>query len=296
MAGMQSRTFALVFAMLVMGAVAHVARGAAFSHHLATQRYEDVYYLPPNDWLAIGSLGYREAAASLVWLEALVNFGEELGHGGEVQYFYHYADAIIALDPLFKRVYRWAGSLALYRNAEITEADGRRAVDYLERAFELFPNDGEIAWELGATYAYELPPLLKNEKAKEEAKRKGAEYLQSASLLGAGPAWAGLNAASTLTKLGQTEQAKRHLLEIYTTIDDPEAKAEIENRLQALQSESFVMAMREADRELKRRHQRDFPYLNTTLYLLLGARPPVDSSARLLNLFDPRVQPAEPTP
>ena len=286
--------FAAAIVSLVMAA--HLARGAAFAHEQATQRYEDTYYLPPNEWLVIGCLGYREAAASFVWLQALVNFGEELGHQGQVQYFYHYADAIIALDPRFKRVYRWAGSLGLYRPTQITEEDGKRAIDYLERAYELFPNDGDIAWELGATYTYELPPLLKNPKAREEARQKGAAYLQTAALLGAGPPWIGLNAATALTKLGQTEQAMHHLMEIYTTIDDPATKAEIESRLEQLQNENFVLAMRHADRDLRRQHEADFPYLGTTLYLLVGHRPPIDEAARMRHMFDPSTQTNQAAP
>ena len=291
MRALASVAFSMVF-VVVAAAVVDASRGAASSHYLATQRYEDVYYLPPNDWLQLFSLGHREAAASLVFIKALINFGDEVMHSGPVQYFYHYADAALALDPHFRRVYLWAGSLALYRPKEVSLADCLRSIDYLKRAHDLFPNDGDIAWQLGATYFYELPPLVKTEEERLQAQRDGLDYLRAAALLGAGPAWAGLNAASAMTRLGRTEQAMRHLLEIYTTIDNPAAKAEIEARILRLRDASFVEGMRHADRQLRRLHEAAYPYMSADLYLLVGPRPAFDGTAQLKRYFDPLKEPA----
>lgn len=286
MAGMR---MALAAGICVLGVrLAHVSRTAAMGHYLSTQRYEDIYYLPPNDWLRIFSLGHDEAGAALVFIKALVNFGEEVVRRGPVQYFYHYADAALALDPYFRRVYLWAGSLALYRPKEVSLEDCLRSIDYLTRAHDLFPNDGEIAWQLGATYFYELPPLVETEAQRVQAQRDGIDYLEAAALLGSGPAWTGLNAASAMTRLGRSEQAMRHLLEIYTTVDNPDAKAEIEARILRLRDENFVEGMRQADQQLRRQHQAAYPYMSVDLYLQVGPRPAFDGAAQLLRRFDPQ--------
>src|SRR5690349_8631359 len=164
----------LLSAVLLALVLVYRAQRMGSSHYLATQRYEDVYYLPPPAWLALFSLGHREAVADLIWLRSLVYFGDELGHRGQVANLYNYAEAMLSLDPYFKKVYSWAATCALYRTGNIQVSDAYRAIAFLERGVRLFPDDGELAWTLGANYIYELVPMLSNDKkAKEEAKRKG---------------------------------------------------------------------------------------------------------------------------
>lgn len=260
----------------------------SMAHYLGTQRYEDIYYLPPPAWLEVFSLGHREALAGLVWARALVYFGEEVRHQGEVRHVFDYAEAIVTLDPDFRAAYAWVGSAAIYRTGSVTEADVRRAISYLERGARRFPNDGQLAWNLGATYAYELPPLLADERAREEAKRIGTEHLEVAARLGAGPPWLVLANASQLRRLGQTEQAIRHLEEMYSTVRDPETRDQIEAQLGALRSQAYAEALRRTVEELEQRRRRDFPYVGPDLFLLLGPRPPVDEAALLGGGFDPQ--------
>ena len=49
------------------------------------QRYEDLYYLPPPAWLAVMSLGHREAFADVVWMKGLVYVGDEFREDGGMQ-------------------------------------------------------------------------------------------------------------------------------------------------------------------------------------------------------------------
>lgn len=262
-------------------------RERAQDRYLDAQTYEDVYYLPPPDALVLGSLGHRSALADLVWMKALIYFGEELQHRGNVANLFRYADAILALDDRFVRVYRWVASSAIYRTGNVTVDDVRKAIDYLERGARLFPDDPELAWDLGATYAYELAPMLPVGPQRDEARRKSLDHLEMAALRGAGPAWLGLRTASQLGELGKKEQAVQHLQDLYATATDPAIKKELEARLARLQTETYVEAMRAASDELEARHKRDFPYLNTSLYLIVGPRPPFDGDELLLRGFDP---------
>lgn len=267
-----------------------LARISAFDHQQATARYQDVYYLPPTDWLLLGSLGYREALASLIWNSALVNFGQEIGHKGEVKFFFNYADAILALDPDFKRVYTWTATVAMYRPVLATKEEALRAATYLERAHKRFPTDGDIAWDLAAFYAYELPPVLGgDERTATEVKRRAADYMRVAALLGGGPPWIGLTAARRLDELGQSEQAARHLLEIYATVDDPETKAALEQRIRKLRTDAFMLAMRAASQDLEQRRLNDYPYLDSTMYVLVGSPAETRHREALLNNFDPEL-------
>jgi tetratricopeptide (TPR) repeat protein len=285
----QARVIGLCLACALAAVAAERTRRDGQAHYQATQRYEDVYYLPPANWLRIFSLGEHEALAGLIWLRALVYFGDELQEKGPVRHLYAYTDAMLALDPFFKRVYLWVASSAVYRTGRVTAADVERAIGYLERAVRLFPDDGELAWTLGANYLYELSPLLPPAQ-REAATRRGIEHLQAAARLGGGPPWLVLTTATALRKLGRSEQEIAHLEEVYDQVSDPNVKEEIERRLAALRSESFMEALRRTYEELERNRLRDYPYLPRDLYQLVGPKPAFDGRALLLRGFDPEAE------
>jgi hypothetical protein len=266
-------------------------RARAQQHFIETQTYEDLYYLPPSDYLIVGSLGYREALADLLWMKTLVYYGEELVHRGGARNLYHYGDAIIALDPDFKRVYRWVASSAIYRLGDVAIDDVRRAIQYLDVAARRFPDDGEIAWDLGANYAFELVPLLHDPAEREAARRKGLEYLEAASLRNAGPPWLALQAATQLNALGKREQAIRHLEDVYGVTSDPGIKARIEQELTELRSAAYAEALRRTSQELESARLREFPYMDASLYLLVGPRPAFGGDGWLAHGFDPAPRP-----
>ena len=278
---------ALILWLSLSAAGARSARWHAEGHFLATQSYEDRYYLPPPEWLRVLSLGHSEALAGLIWLKSLVYFGEELVHRGNVANLYRYADAMIALDPYFEKVYRWVASGAIYRTGTVTVDDEQRAIRYLEQGVRRFPDDGELAWDLGANYVYELVPMLATQAEKAEARRRGVEHLRVAALSGHGPPWLALSASTEFAKLGQAEQEMRYLEELYPQLSDPAMKLQVEARLARLRSRSYVEAVRRAGEEFEAAHVRDYPYLHPTLYLLLGPKPPFDGRALLLRGFDP---------
>lgn len=276
----------LCFAGPLVLAIDHI-RGQAQGHYSATQRYEDVYYLPPPDYLKAFSLGYREALADAIWMKALVYFGEELVHRGDVTNVYHYTDAMLALDPRFKKVYHWVAVTSIYRPGRVGKEDVYKAIAYLKQGARLFPDDGELAWDLGATYSFELPPLLATKAEGDQARRDGLEYLELAALRGAGPAWLGLQAATQLGHLGKTEQALRHLEEVYATTTDLALREQIEIRISRLRSAAYAEAFRHSNEELSAARAKHYPYLDDTLYLLVGPRPPFDGDSLLLRDFDP---------
>lgn len=283
------RVACAALALLLPVTVVHGTRQQGERSYLAAQRYEDLYYVPPPSWLAVLSLGHREALADLLWLRSLIYFGDELMHRGQVKHLYQYTDAMLSLDPYFRRVYLWISSCALYRSGKVTVADAHKAIAYLERAVRLFPDDGELAWSLGATYSYELPPLLDDRAAKDEAKRQGLEHLKVAVLRGAGPSWLALSTAAELGRLGQREQEIAHVEEVFAQVSDPLLKEQLEMRLIRLRGAAYAEAMRQALNDIENARARDFPYVDLDLYLQVGTRSPFDGKAQLLRNFDPDV-------
>lgn len=283
----------LALAVLVLACVLIQARtrAAAAAHKLETETYEHVFYLPPSDVLRLMSLGQREALADLLWSRALVYLGEESIRNLPADDIFAYGRAVVALDPYFARAYRVFAINAQNRpglNEEEALARIRTSIAFLEEGVNALPDDGELAWDTGSLYAYTLAPRLGNdEKAYWDAKRRGVEHMQAATLRGFGPPWAGVANASTLIRLGQTELAITHLQEIYAITSDPDVKTEIEATLANLRSQAFMEGLKQVSLELSGNHLRDFPYASETMYLLLGKRPPVNRTAWLAASFDP---------
>lgn len=278
------RTMLRALAVLLLAGVGTtLLRPLAMKTYLAGETYEDVYYLPPPTWLRVFSLGHEEALADLIWMRALVYFGDELVNRGEVTHVFDYGDAIVTLDPYFAAAYRWVGTSALYRTGTITARDGERAVAFLERGVHRLPDDGELLWSLGATLSYELPPLLQDPAAKREARRRGIPYLEAAARRGAGPKWLVLTNATQLERLGRTEQSIRHLEEMYATVRDEDVRQEIAAHLARLRTAAYAEAFAAAQRDLDERRWRDAAYLPPALYLLTGPWPQPSDRARWLH-------------
>lgn len=232
---MRARLPVAFLAAIALAAASDGLRASAHERYRSTQRYEDVYYLPPAEWLRVLSLGWDEVAADLLWMRALVYFGEEFRHGGGLSYVFDYGDAIVALDPHFGAAYRWMGMAALYRPVEVTTDDVERAVAFMQRGEELFPNDGELAWNIGAALVFELPGMLGDDvEGIRRARERGLPYLMKAVRLGAAPEWAALTNASLLAQIGRREQAIRHLVQMHALVDDPATRAQIEERIRVL--------------------------------------------------------------
>jgi len=273
---------ALALMILVLALAVRTTRLSAVGQHARGQRYEDLYYLPSAGWLPVLSLGYRQALADLIWCRSLVYFGEELGHRSPVRYVYDYADAVLALDPDFREAYRWIATAAIYRPVAVTLENGLRAARYLERAVERWPSDGELHWDYGSLLRFELAPLEKDPAKKRDLLTRAAPHLETAARLGAGPPWLAINSVDLLNKLGRTEQAIRHLEELYATVQERVVREEIEQRLARLRSETYAAGMRAAHEQFEQQRAGSYPYLSAGLFFLVGPRLDADEHARFL--------------
>jgi len=256
---------------LVIFGIASV-RPQLMGRYLKSQTYEDVYYLPAAAWLPLMSLGYREALADGLWMKGLVYFGEEIRHRGNARNIYNYAESMLALDPYFRAVYRWVGMGAIYRTGKISIEDVKRAVSFLKRGANRFPNDGELAWDLAATLRYELMPYISDRREKEAMKEYAMEYMLAAARLGGGPPWLVLTNITELRRLGQAEQAVRHLEEMYASVQDPSTKQQIGFQLEHMRGLAFKEAVEHANEVLTQQRSEHFPYMNDNLYLCVGRR------------------------
>ncbi len=259
-------------ALLLAGAALPLAGGLRLVAHeeaLAAQTYEEVYYVPPPAWLRVLSLGHREALADLLWCRSLVYLGEQFAHGAGMDLVFDYAEAMLALDPDFLAVYTWIGTAGVYQPDAITATEVNRAIDLMVRGRERFPDDGGLAWTLGATLSFELPPLVPPEE-RDEVRLRGLEHLMDATRLGAAPEWLVLSSTSQLATLGRAEQAAQYLEEMYLTVSDESVRAEIAARIEDVRSEAYGQAFVEANERMERERLRRYPYVHPSLYFLIA--------------------------
>lgn len=265
------------FVLVVVVAVSAIAflRGPSMAHVLNTKTYEDLYYLPSPDVLQVLSFGHHEAAADLVWMKGLVYVGNEFEHRGALQHAFRYSDAIVALDPDFRRAYTWAATMGLYRPVIPTLDDAVRAVAYLDQAAARFPDDPEIAWQRAAAWSYELPSFTQDAEEKTRFREIGAEHMVVAARLGGGPPWLALTNATQLEALGQMDRAIHHLAEMHSMTQDEELRAQIEARLEQMRADARVEALRAAERELVEDASREYPWLPVDFFILVRSPRPV---------------------
>ncbi|MEM9067801.1 MAG: hypothetical protein AAGE52_04820 [Myxococcota bacterium] len=270
--------FLVLPTLLALVLLADTLRGSAMDAYLEERSYEDVYVLPSAEWLSVFSAGHHEAVADLVWAKALVYVGDEFRHEGGLRNVFRYADAILTLDPDHRRAYRWVGTMGLYRPTGTTLEDGERTVGFLRQGVERFPNDGELVWDLAATLTYELPSFTDDLAEKERYRAEGSEFMMRAAELGAGPHWLVLTNATSLVELGRTEQAIRHLEEMYPLVDDEETRRDILFRIELLQGQADAEALRRIHADLEAAREESYPYIPMDLFLFVGERSDPDEA------------------
>ena len=97
---------------------------------------EEYSVLPNKEALVWMSLGQQEFLADLIWIRAL----QYNNIKNEAHMVENFADAIIALDPMFKAVYRWAAVSCVFTSI-VTNEKVDHANEYLRMGAKLFPMD-----------------------------------------------------------------------------------------------------------------------------------------------------------
>jgi tetratricopeptide (TPR) repeat protein len=265
---------ALLVAALLAGSAFGVSRmqpALAKTVHDVKQR-DDVYVLPPPAELRGMTLGYHAAAVDLLWAKLLVEYGT---HWQEKRSFdaSNYLDAILAIEPTYAPVYKFADTLLVYRPPRGYEADARKARAYLERGLKERPGDYEVWQEYGQYMAFMGPSFLESQADKDEWRKIGAQALMHAVELGADPERS-VAAATILRKSGERDQAIKHLNRILHITEDPQTRQEIAAKLDQLGAQNEAEDAQRAVRFIESRWHSDYSFLSIDAFMLIG--PPVD--------------------
>ena len=265
-------------ALALAGLVATLTSLTMWSHAEATYRRasfrpeDDLLVLPRAEVLRVGSLGHTELFADLVWVRAVVYTGTEIVHHGPLKWLDRYLETVIALDPQFRRPYQWAGVITIYNGRGITNDMVAQSSHFLELGTQHFPNDWEFPFMLVCNYLHELHS--DDPRQRTEWRRQGAEYVRRAALIGGGPPWLSVLAATIYTREGENDLAIRHLEEIYASSEDPRVREQVGYKLTQLRARTDAERIDRARLQLEQGWRAWAPYVPLDLFVLVGeARP-----------------------
>lgn len=235
---------------------------------------EDVYYLPADTrMLEILTLQYREAVADVLWMKALLYYTDHVTNHSAAEYAMRYGEALIALDPDFVEIYRWAGTVPFYLTVETPLEMRRTGTQLLVQGSDRMPENGTLAWEAAATVTYELLPYIPADDPTRPSLEADSERLLARAVrLGSGPAWLSLNSASASVRLGRTEVAVQNLERALTLTDDPALRVQIMARLSELSASTRRFEIQAEHRRLEEARAQTFPYLSPAEFLVFGER------------------------
>lgn len=270
---MKSSTVAAVLALVALswGGV-QLVQGAANDERASWPKVEEYVVLPSPETAPVASLGYRELMADVTWARLLVYYGSSHIGTSDFRYMQQFADNIIALDPKFKRVYRWAAYAMTHQQGYATQEEFHDSIKYLELGIQAYPDNYELYWLAGMRYWLDLEAPDDPDRERRWRER-GAELIEQAMRKPDAPDTLATLAATIRTKLGQRERAKANLREMVLTTDNKKARQKLLDRIVYLDQDTA-----DADELERFREQFDaawhaeIPFAPAHWYVLLGDR------------------------
>ena len=203
-------------------------------------KLQQLTYLPSGEYLRMASLGYREFAADLLWLQVIQVMGEKKLSEEEGRWLYHAVDRITTLDPKFVRAYE-AGSHALCILVLMPEESNR----LLEKGMRHNPKEWMLPFLLGINYYFELGD---DEKA--------AEVMAKAAGLPGAPERLVNLAAKLFVSAKSPQQAVELLAKVYEESSDENVRKMVAIRLKESIVERDLQILEEAILKYQVNHAR----------------------------------------
>jgi hypothetical protein len=214
---------ALVAAAAVCWLGAQAAgRAAMDERHTWPPAHEHATLLPPAESAPLIFAGYRELAADIYWARTLVYYGSSLVGDADFRYLEPFIDTVIALDPRFERIYKWAAYAVLFKEERATREEFLTSIRYLERGIAAFPEGYELYMIAGQRYFLDL--YSEDPDERRRLRERGAQLIEEAMRKKDAPATLALFAAALRTRLGQKERALHDLREMILMTQDEEAR------------------------------------------------------------------------
>ena len=254
-----------VLVAVVGFATARVARVAVSGH----DDIVEVPYAPSPAAAPFASLGYREAAADVLFIRLVGYFANRQANA---QAMAPLVEAVVALDPQYHRIYEF-GAMAMTLASGATQDSFLRAIAVLERGIAEFPNDWKLPNLAGQMYTQDLQS---SDPAQQRAwNEKGLLLVESALRKPGASPEAATWAATMRTKLGQHERAVRELREMILLTPDAQARERMIAKLNTLENSDqaeVAAELFEQQKLIEGDRKRNRPSVPPTMYALVGTR------------------------
>lgn len=275
----------MVLAVLVAIVALDRLREALTTRVRKVTESSDVYPLPPPVYVKVASLGYRDAAASLLWASTLYQYGDHVSHNRRFEYPTQYIETILELDPAFRPAYRFVATLTTMQISAPSREQIDRALRVLENGTQELPNDPET-WGAYASFLMFEGAQYLPEAEKMRWRVKGARAAQRAVELGYFMDSLAYTGALFLERAGERDLAIRQLERAYAVAPNDELREKIALKLKRLQAEDGLAKMQSTQRALLRTWQQRYPWLNESLFILVGVHPNSSECAGLAGVIE----------
>jgi hypothetical protein len=254
-------TWLLLGIALVAFVVAHFCGQQTKIERPKSMGDKEYSVLPNPNALVWMSMGQQEFVADLIWIRALqYNNIKNEAHLAE-----NFADAMIALDPQFKAVYKWASVASVFSD-NITPQSVEKANYYLALGAKQFPLDPYYDYSIALNNISYYPKTT--EEKDKQLRSDAIAHLQLAMQKpGAEP-----NISLLISGLLNNDDVSakiKFLQQAVLTEDDPETKRHLQTRLVLLSEsteDSFLILSAKRDQF----HRDHHPYLPIMLDYMLG--------------------------
>jgi tetratricopeptide (TPR) repeat protein len=257
----------LLLATSLLGVARLQPRLAAQVHEV--KQGTDVYLLPPPSEIRALSLGYRAAAADGTWAKLIVEYGTHWAEKRTFEDAPKYMEAILALDPAYPLVYKYAETLIVFRPPVGTLKDWYVARAMLERGTRERPYDADVWLHYGQFLAFAAPTWVKDQAELDRYREEGARAIVHAVELGADPDRS-ITAATLLSRYGKRDAAINELRRAFVLADDDEGRRQIAQKLAVLGATPDREEIEHDMRAIESRWRDEFGFLSRGSYMLLG--------------------------
>lgn len=183
---------------------------------------EKLIYIPGGKVIKTASLGFHAVLADIMWVRAVMYFGEHYLTDKDYDWLYNLLDATTTLDPKNILAYRFGGTLLA-----LEQGDVEKSIAILKKGIRENPDaDWRLYFLLGFNYFYYLNDY-----------DSAAKYLDRASRMPGHPNYLPRLAARMYAKSDRPDVAIEFLEEMYHQHDDENVRAAISDQLNTLNAQ-----------------------------------------------------------
>lgn len=240
-----------------------------------------VYALPPAEYVRVGSLGYRDAVASILWASTLYQYGDAISHNRRFEFPTQYVETIVTLDPSFRPAFRFLSTLTTMQIVAPTRLQVDETRRLLERGTRELPSDADVWGAYASFMMFEGAQYLEPDE-KQRWRVIGAQAAQRAVELGYFMDNLSITGAIFLERAGERDLAVSQLERAYAVAPNDETRDRIAQKLKRLRAADALSRVEQAYKATYQTWKTRFPWLSESLFVLVGPQTDVAACAGLV--------------